>query len=114
MIYETCLNCQAGEFAGTDRDIRALSTITEALGDCHHHHTVTCESCGAWWFDDIVIGGLGLPVPARRDTELCGCPDDGAARYSRGIVQAPMPEAECHCTAADVEKHTVPIRLRES
>ena len=58
-------------------------------------------------------GGLGLPVAARRDTVLCGCPDDGINRYAMGVVQIPVPEPECHCTAADVNEHAVPIRLRE-
>ena len=114
MLRDTCLTCRAMEITGQDRQLRAAVEIAEmvGIGLMHHHHTVACEDCGAWWFDDHVIGGLGLPVEARRDTVVCGCPEDGVIRYASGVVQVPVPEAECHCTAAGVEKNTIPIRLK--
>jgi hypothetical protein len=111
MRYGSCLAC----VVLSDRRLVTLAAVPEMLGDhCHHHHhhTVLCETCGSWWFDDVVVGGLGLPVPARRDTVLCGCPEDGEHGYSKTIVMAPMPEADCHCTAADVERYAMPVRLR--
>jgi hypothetical protein len=109
MRHGTCLNCQVI----SDRSLVTLGTLPELLGPdtSHHHHTVLCETCGAWWFDDYVIGGLGLPVVSRRDTVFCGCPEDGQHDYSKTIVMVPMPESECHCTAADVDRYALPVRL---
>lgn len=114
MLRDTCLICRATEITGQDRQLRAAVEIAETLGPgmMHHHHTVRCEDCGSWWFDDRVTGGLGLPVPARRDTVLCGCPEDDVNRYSQSVVQVPVPEQECRCTAADVEANTILFRLK--
>lgn len=111
MRHETCLNCKFSQ----DQELLALTLVPEALGaDSHHHHAVQCTSCGAWWFDDVIIGGLGLPVAARRDTVLCACPEDGASRFEKSVVLAPVSEADCHCTAADVERYSLPIRMRRA
>src|SRR5262249_4560219 len=105
--YRTCLNCAVI----SDRSLVTLGTLPELL--CpdlwHHHHTVLGETVGAGWFDDVIIGGLGLPVTARRDTVLCACPEDGQHGYSKTIVTVPMPESECHCTAADVNRYALPV-----
>jgi hypothetical protein len=99
----------------TDRDLVTLAAVPETLSEnTHHHHTVLCDSCGAWWFDDYVTGGLGLPVASRRDTALCACPEDGERRYSKTIVMVPMPEKDCRCTASDVNTRAVPVRLGSS
>jgi hypothetical protein len=85
--------------------------IPETLSSrVHHHHAMTCESCGAWWFDDVIIGGLGLPMTARRDTVMCGCPDDAAHRYTRSVISVTSAEADCHCTASKVDAQAVHIR----
>jgi hypothetical protein len=90
-----------------------LAMVSESLSEnAHHHHTVRCTNCGIWWFDDTVIGGLGVPVAARQDTVLCGCPEDGASRFEPSVVLIPMAEADCHCTAADVERNAIPTRTR--
>lgn len=109
MRHEMCPSCRAAEPA--ERGLAALAVVAESLGgQVHHHHRVSCEACGAWWFDDVVIGGFGFPIPARRDTMLCGC-DESLPQYLRGIVMVAAPESECRCTAADVEQHGLPVRL---
>lgn len=109
MRHETCLNCQAGTV--TEPNIRKLVMLSESLSPAaHHHHTIKCDGCGAWWFDDVVIGGLGIPVPVRRDTELCGC-EDGLPQYTVSAVMVPKPEAECACTRAETERLSLPIRV---
>jgi hypothetical protein len=109
MRYGNCLNC---DIMG-DRELVTRGTLPEELtGDCHHHHTVRCGSCGSWWFDDYVTGGLGLPVASRRDTVLCACPEDGQDRYRKTIVMVPLPEDGCRCTASDVNKYAVLVNLR--
>ena len=115
MLRDTCLVCRTTEITGEDPELRAMVEIAETLGIglVHHHHTVACEDCKTWWFDNYVTGGLGLPVPARRDTVVCTCPEDGASRFIISIIQAPMPESECNCTAAEVEASTILIRLGE-
>jgi hypothetical protein len=112
MKYGDCLNC-----AATDQQqlVYRAAMLPESLNpDTHHHHAVRCTICARWWFDDYVIGGLGLPVPARRDTVLCPCPEDGVNRFEKAIVVVPMAEPECHCTAADVEKYAIHIRTGKS
>ena len=109
MRHETCVNCATPQV--TDPNLIALVLVSESLGDlAHHHHTMKCEGCGAWWFDDVVIGGLGIFVPSRRDTVLCEC-DDGLAQYVQSAIMVPAPESECACTSSDVEKFSLPIRL---
>jgi hypothetical protein len=106
---ETCLNCQIP--GAGDADVQTLILISESVGGLvHHHHTIKCDGCGQWWFDDLVIGGLGIPVAARRDTELCGCPDD-LPQYTRAAVMAPQPEDHCACTKAKCEEISLPLRL---
>jgi hypothetical protein len=113
MRHETCLNCQTGVAAG--RNVIALVVVAESVaGDrMHHHHTTKCDGCGRWWFDDISFNGLGIPVANRRDTEMCGCPD-GLPQYASAAVQVPVPDEECVCTKAAVERHSLPIRLRST
>jgi hypothetical protein len=95
---------------GTDLDLVTMTAVTETLGDqSHHHHAMICDTCGSWWFDDCVTGGLGLPVPARRDTVLCACPEDDGYTCTRAMITVPMPEADCHCTAADVNSKAVMV-----
>jgi hypothetical protein len=109
VTHETCLNCRLPE-AG-DPDVLKLILVSESLGGlAHHHHTVKCGGCGQWWFDDLVIGGLGVPVASRRDTVLCDC-DDGLPQYTISAVLVPGPEDECACTKAKCEEFSLPIRL---
>ena len=90
MRYETCLTCRVPGLISDDQ--RALVAASESLGPfTHHHHTVRCGNCGRWWFDDLVPGAFGQPVPARRDTELCPCPD-GQPVYTPATVHIPGPE----------------------
>lgn len=108
MRHETCLTCRHVARPG----LLAATLLAEMLTDqAHHHHTVICEDCHVWWFDDCVVGGLGIPVPSRRDTVMCDCPEDGASRFTQTVVLVPEPEADCHCTAELVERHAMPIRL---
>lgn len=110
MRHESCLNCRHGAQAGTPA--RLLTGFAESIApDMHHHHAVKCEDCLAWWFDDAVIGGLGIPVSSRRDTVMCDCPEDGADRFTQIIIQVPVPEKDCRCDAAEVRRHAVDIRL---
>lgn len=112
MRHETCLNCAAGK--ATDASVQAMILISESLGDLtHHHHTVKCDGCGRWWFDDAVLNGLGIPVAQRRDTELCGCPD-GLPQYTVAAVMVPKPEAGCVCTKAETERWALPVRMRSA
>ena len=88
--------------------------IAESLGPLtHHHHTIKCGGCGQWWFDDLVIGGLGILVPSRRDTELCSC-EEGLPPYTVSVVQVPQPEDQCACTKTQVESTALSIRLGTS
>jgi hypothetical protein len=104
--HESCLSCRHAP----DRFLTPLIALAELLtAGQHHHHVVTCEDCGKWWFDDVTTGGFLLPVPARRDTMTCSCPEDGADRYTSAAVLVPGPEATCHCTAADVERRSVRV-----
>lgn len=57
-----------------------------------------------------MIGGLGIPVPSRRDTVLCEC-DDGLPQYAVSVILVPKSEAECCCTKAEADKFSLPIRL---
>lgn len=109
MRHETCLFCQIP--GAGDPDAQKLILISESLGGLtHHHHTVRCGGCGQWWFDDLVIGGLGIPVPSRRGTVLCGC-DDSLPQYATSVILVPKSEPECCCTKAEAEKFSLPIRL---
>jgi hypothetical protein len=110
MRYGDCLNCK---FTEQQQLVILAAWLPESLSpDSHHHHIVRCTDCDIWWFDDHVIGGFGLPVPSRRDTVMCPCPEDGTDRFEKSMVAVPMPEAECHCTAADVERYAIPIQTR--
>jgi hypothetical protein len=109
--HETCLNCRAGEV--TDPRLKTLIMISESVGAMmHHHHTMKCDGCGGWWFDDVVIGGLGIPVPVRRDTEMCGC-EDGLPQYTTSATLVPVPDDQCACTKAETEERTLQVRLGE-
>ena len=93
MRNETCLFCQIP--GAGDPDAQKFILISESVGRLtHHHHTVRCGGCGQWWFDDLVIGGLGIPVPSRRDTMLCEC-DDDLPQYAISVILVPKSEAEC-------------------
>jgi len=85
--------------------------MSESVGaTMHHHHTMKC-GCGVWWFDDIVLNGLGIPTPIRRDTELCRCPD-GLDQYLTSAAIVPGAEDEdCARTKAETERRSLPIRL---
>ncbi len=111
MRHENCLTCRYLAMTGAPE--RVLTAIAESISpDMHHHHVVRCEECGSWWFDDITIGGLGIPVASRRDTTMCPCPEDGSVQYRQVVMQVPVPEDECKCDRAEVRKHaTVDIRL---
>ncbi len=110
MRHETCLNCLHG--GASDPNVQAAILVTESLGGLtHHHHTVKCGVCQRWWFDDVALNGLGIPVPHRRDTDLCGCPD-GLPQYTVAAVIVPMPETKCECTKAKTEEFALPVRMR--
>lgn len=110
MRHETCLNCQAGVTA--DRQVIAMVFVSESLGGhVHHHHTMKCDGCGRWWFDDVSFNGLGIPTANRRDTEMCGCPD-GLPQYTSSATIVPVPDDECACTKAETEKRSLPIHLK--
>lgn len=111
MRHETCPTCRIP--GADDPDVRRTILVAESIAPAafiHHHHLVHCGGCGQWWFDDVVIGGLGIPVPARRDTELCAC-DENLPQYSRSAIHVPMPESECACTKADVDKYSLPVNI---
>jgi hypothetical protein len=108
--YETCLVCAFWETRDEDHPLLTMVQLSELLPGSHHHHAVLCEDCGAWWFEDVVTGPLGIPVPARRDTVLCSCPEDGADRYTRTVINVPEPESACACTAAKVDHHALRFR----
>lgn len=109
MRHETCLYCKTP--GAGDPHVNGLIMISESLGPLtHHHHTIKCGGCGHWWFDDLVIGGLGIPVAIRRDTGLCGC-EDGLPQYTMSAVMVPQPEDQCGCTKAKCEEFSLPIRL---
>jgi hypothetical protein len=101
--YEDCLTCLlAGQVPGLiDEEQRVMLAATEDRGPfTHHHHTIRCGLCGQWWFDDTVRGPLGLPAPARRDTQLCDCPE-GEPVFTKVAVTIPVPEAACACMLAE-------------
>jgi hypothetical protein len=84
---------------------RFSAQFAEQLGpDVHHHHTVFCEDCGGEWFDDAVIGPLGILVPSRRDSVMCPCPADGRVSFTPNIVLVRVSEARCRCTIADFSR----------
>jgi len=112
MRHETCLTCTTP--AAGDRHVQTMILVAEALGDLtHHHHTVKCDGCGGWWFDDVTLSDLGTPNAHRRDAELCGCPD-GLPQYTVAAVIVPRPEADCACTKAETERFALPIRMRSA
>lgn len=109
MRHETCLYCRTPGVG--DVNVQALIQVSEWLGPfTHHHHTMKCGGCGAWWFDDVVIGGLGIPVASRRDTVLCDCPD-GLQQYAMSALLVPTPEAGCTCDKTEADRFSLPIRL---
>jgi hypothetical protein len=65
---------------------------------------VSCGDCGASWFDDAVISASGIPVPSRRDTMLCACPEDGREIYTPAVVLVRVPEARCRCSLAEISR----------
>jgi hypothetical protein len=69
---------------------------------------MSCDGCGRWWFDDVVVGGLGIPVPSRRDTELCECAED-LPQYRQHVINVPLAERGCACTKAQVERFALPV-----
>ncbi len=110
MRHENCLACRTpGAFSP---ELRELLLITESVAGpdfMHHHHTVECGGCRQWWFDDVVIGGLGIPVASRRGTGFCPC-DDSLKQYTSGIVHVPAPESKCECTKAKVDEFRLDLR----
>lgn len=104
MRHETCLACR---FSPQVAKLQLLSAgLAEALSpDVHHHHTVFCEGCGGEWFDDAVLSpALGVPVPSRRDSVMCPCPEDGRVSFTPNIVIVRIPEPACRCTVADFSR----------
>jgi hypothetical protein len=86
-------------------DQRTTIAAGESLGPfTHHHHTVRCGLCGQWWFNDLARGAFGQPVPARRDTQLCGRLE-GQPVYTTVAVYVPGPETSCACTKASVDSY---------
>ena len=109
MRNETCLICRTP--GAGDPDVQALILISESIGGLvHHHHTIKCGGCGQWWFDDVVMGPLRVPVPRRRDTVLCDCEDD-LPQYAMAVVLVPGDESACACTKAQCERFSLPIRI---
>jgi hypothetical protein len=76
--------------------------IAESLTGGHHHHVMSCGQCGAEWFEDVVIGGFGMPIPSRRDTVLCPCPEDGRLIYTPSVMLVRTPERSCRCGPAEL------------
>jgi hypothetical protein len=109
MRHETCLTCRVPGVI--DPNARQLILITESIagpGFTHHHHLVECGGCGQWWFDDMVMGGLGIIVPSRRDTGFCEC-DESLKQYVPHVINVPVPESQCACTKALVDEFRLPI-----
>jgi len=103
----TCLACSVPGISDP------LLFVIEALSPRHHHHHVmSCENCGRSWFEDVVRGAFGQPVPSRRDTVLCGCPEDGADRFTPSVMFVPWPEAECRCGQRELARRTRTGRRR--
>lgn len=92
----TCLACaHSGWVTGLQH--LAVAVAEQLHGErTHHHHVMSCTSCGGRWFDDATAGPGGVPIPARRDTLLCPCPD-GLQQYVPSLVFVPAPERDCHC-----------------
>lgn len=111
MRHETCFTCQVpGSISG---DLKLFIRLAESVAGpefMHHHHLVECGGCGQWWFDDVTIVGLGIPVPARRDTQFCEC-DENLKQYAPHAVTVPEPEKNCACTKASVDRNRLPIAL---
>lgn len=109
MRHETCLNCIYGEDA---TELAVLIAVAEKISPRqHHHHAVTCKTCGRWWLDDIRLGAYGQPAAIRRGTELCGCPDDPEG-CTPAIVMIPgVPEDGCTCTAAEIGMRKMQVDL---
>jgi len=103
MRHETCVTCK---LSSDLTPLQRLATeFAEQLGaDVHHHHAVSCGSCGRWWFDDVVLSPLGIPVPGRRDTVFCACHEDGRAVFIPSVVIVRVPESGCHCTVAEINR----------
>jgi len=102
MRHESCLTCKlSGDITPLQRFATEYAEIEPGV---HHHHVMECGDCGSLWFEDVVTGPLGVPVAARRDTVLCGCPEDSAARFTPSIAIVRVPEEDCHCSAAYVSR----------
>jgi hypothetical protein len=82
----------------------AVLAVAEAATGGHHHHAVTCLACGSEWYDDVVTGGFGIPIPSRRDTLLCGCPENGRLIYRPSVMLVPPPESACRCDSAELRE----------
>jgi hypothetical protein len=108
MRHETCLNCRA---MPPDPSL-VLIAVSEGLTvRAHHHHLMVCLACDATWYEDMVIGGLGLPVPSRRDSVLCPCPEDHEPRYQNTVMLLNRPEAECRCGPRELRERRRARRL---
>jgi hypothetical protein len=108
MRHEDCLVC----LHTSTGPAGLLAAVQENLSkNSHHHHAITCKTCGAWWFDDIVTGPGRIPVASRRDSVMCGCPDrpDG---NTPSTVMISSPEKDCHCTKGDLDRGRIDIDLR--
>jgi hypothetical protein len=97
-----CLACKYGRMY---EQMTTLVAVAEALSlRVHHHHVVRCQSCGGAWFDDLLWSpGLGVPVPSRRDSVMCRCPeDDGTERYRSDLMVVTVSEDRCTCGPGDL------------
>lgn len=111
MRHETCLACRLP--GAVDLNVRQMILVAESIASAefmHHHHLMHCSGCGGWWFDDVVIGGLGIPVPSRRDTELCPC-DEALTQYTQSAIHVAEPENRCACMKAKVDEFSIRIPL---
>jgi hypothetical protein len=92
VLASTCQICRAGHSSLTP-----VIALAETIAPVHHHHVRRCLDCGHAYYDDVVTGAYGQPVPSRRETFLCGCPVDGTPRYRKDAIVADVPESACRC-----------------
>jgi hypothetical protein len=94
MRAETCVSCRV---MPPDISLTVIAVSEAFTANLHHHHLMVCLACDATWYEDMVIGGLGLPVPSRRDSVLCPCPEDHQRRYQQTVMIINRPETKCRC-----------------
>jgi hypothetical protein len=112
MRHESCAVCTIPAFqrAGADAEIIHVVTMAERTGPgFHHHHLIRCSACFEQWFDDIVLLPGRVVAVERRGTAPCDCPEDDEPRYQSRAVIFRIPQANCRCTAADLEQEHVVV-----